>query len=394
MDTLKKAKWKIGSLNEIAEVTMGQSPPGSSYNNSQNGVGLINGPTEFTSKYPVVKQWTTQPTKLCKTGDILLCVRGSSTGRMNISNGEYCIGRGVASISGKEKKGITEFVYYLLEYKISQLLKMTAGSTFPNLSSNEIKDMVISIPNLEEQQKIAKILSTWDKAIELKEKLIEQKKEQKKGLMQKLLTGEVRLPGFEGEWKLKKLKSLCSKIMDGTHTTPKYTETGIPFYSVENVTRRDFTNHKYISEEEHLSISSRCKVEKGDILMTRIGSIGDAILVDWDHESSIYVSLALIKTNKTILSEYLVQYMGTHEFKKDILSKSLLSAVPQKINLVDIGNVNVYFPQDISEQKAIVDILSNGDKEIYLLEKELESLKQQKKGLMQLLLTGKVRVKA
>ncbi|MGG3774339.1 restriction endonuclease subunit S, partial [Heyndrickxia faecalis] len=105
MSTLNNVRWKTGSLSEIAEVVMGQSPPGSSYNTTQKGVGLINGPTEFTNKYPNVKQWTTKPTKICKPGDILLCVRGSSTGRMNVSNGNYCIGRGVASISAKEKKG-------------------------------------------------------------------------------------------------------------------------------------------------------------------------------------------------------------------------------------------------------------------------------------------------
>lgn len=104
--------------------------------------------------------------------------------------------------------------------------------------------------------------------------------------------------------------------MDGTHSTPKYKDYGVPFYSVENVTNRDFKNHKFISREEHLSISSRCKVEKGDIIMTRIGSIGDAVLVDWDYESSIYVSLALLKTNENILAEYLVQYMATGEFKR------------------------------------------------------------------------------
>src|SRR5690606_31574386 len=104
-----------------------------------------------------------------------------------------------------------------------------------------------------------------------------------------------------------------------------------------------FSNHKYISFEEHQNISSRCKVEKGDILMTRIGSIGDAVLVDWDYECSIYVSLALLKVNEKILPEYLVHYMATDEFRREILSKSLLSAIPQKINLVDIGRVKVYF---------------------------------------------------
>ncbi|WHF44958.1 restriction endonuclease subunit S [Bacillus licheniformis] len=204
MEAFKQYKWENGNLSDIADITMGQSPPGNSYNDIKDGIGLINGPTEFTNKYPVVKQWTSKPTKLCKAGDILLCVRGSSTGRMNIADDEYCIGRGVASIRAKKDKAETSFIYYTLNYKVNQLLQKTAGSTFPNLSSNEIKDMIVGIPLFAEQQKIASILSTWDKAIELKEKLIEQKKEQKKGLMQKLLTGKVRLPGFSDKWEKKK----------------------------------------------------------------------------------------------------------------------------------------------------------------------------------------------
>lgn len=87
--------WEVMAFGDFAEIIMGQSPDGSTYNQEGNGVALINGPTEFTEKHPVKIQWTIAPTKLCKEGDVLLCVRGSSTGRLNIANEEYCIGRGV-----------------------------------------------------------------------------------------------------------------------------------------------------------------------------------------------------------------------------------------------------------------------------------------------------------
>jgi type I restriction enzyme S subunit len=94
-------EWEVKTLGDVSEIIMGQSPAGNSYNQNANGIALINGPTEFTEKYPIKIQWTTLPTKLCKEGDILLCIRGSSTGRMNISNDSYCIGRGVAAIRAK-----------------------------------------------------------------------------------------------------------------------------------------------------------------------------------------------------------------------------------------------------------------------------------------------------
>ena len=93
--------WHWGRLSEIADIIAGQSPQGEYYNVNGMGKPMLNGPTEFTDKYPVPVQWTTKITKLCKKGDILFTVRGSSTGRMNLADQEYCIGRGLAAIRPK-----------------------------------------------------------------------------------------------------------------------------------------------------------------------------------------------------------------------------------------------------------------------------------------------------
>ena len=102
--------WKFGKLSDIALITMGQSPPGDTYNSENKGIPMLNGPTEFTNYYPIPIQFTTRPTKISKPGDILYCVRGSSTGRMNFSDREYCIGRGLASIRQKANSN-TKYIY-------------------------------------------------------------------------------------------------------------------------------------------------------------------------------------------------------------------------------------------------------------------------------------------
>lgn len=100
-------EWKTSFLGDCGEVIMGQSPPGSSYNRTGNGSPLINGPTEFTDRHPIKIQWTTQPARFCTTGDLLICVRGSSTGRTNYADDTYAIGRGVAAIrEGSQRHGI------------------------------------------------------------------------------------------------------------------------------------------------------------------------------------------------------------------------------------------------------------------------------------------------
>jgi len=185
-------EWKEILFGDFAEIVMGQSPEGSTYNNTCNGIALINGPTEFTEKYPIKVQWTTSPTKICKEGDILLCVRGSSTGRLNIANEKYCIGRGIAAIRAK-KNSDHSFLEFLVENVVNKILSLTAGSTFPNIDSKSLRSIEVSLPHFPEQTAIASVLQAADKEIQLLKAKADQLKQQKKGLMQQLLTGKKRL---------------------------------------------------------------------------------------------------------------------------------------------------------------------------------------------------------
>ena len=186
-------------------------------------------------------------------------------------------------------------------------------------------------------------------------------------------------------WNVYRLDELASKILDGTHATPTYVETGIKFLSVENITKNDYVNTKYVTLDAHKEYSKRCKVEKDDILMTRIGSIGNAKLVDWDFESSIYVSLALIKLKNKKQAKYISHYMKSDIFKKEILKRSLLNAAPMKINLGEVGKVAVILPS-LEEQQKIAEILSATDEQIEKTEQLIKKTKELKKGLMQQLL--------
>ena len=193
-------------------------------------------------------------------------------------------------------------------------------------------------------------------------------------------------------WEVKQLDELCSYINDGTHQTPKYVKEGIPFYSVENVTNDNFKNCKYISEKEHCTLKRRCNPEKNDILMTRIGSIGECKLIDWDINASIYVSLALLKTNNLIRSDFLAHYINSKQFKEEALKLSLPNATPQKINTQNIRKIKIIYPSDINEQIDIANSLTDINLYIKNLEGLLKKKKLIKQGVMQELLTGKKRL--
>jgi len=147
--------WVWCRLGIAADISMGQSPDGKSYNEIGNGVPLVNGPVEFGGRGPfdstVATKFTTSPTKMCKKGDLLLCVRGSTTGRTNIAGFNSCIGRGVASIKS--------FIYpqFLNQFVLTlrhRWIEISTGSTFPNISQEKIQNYLIPLPPLAEQKRI------------------------------------------------------------------------------------------------------------------------------------------------------------------------------------------------------------------------------------------------
>ena len=193
------------------------------------------------------------------------------------------------------------------------------------------------------------------------------------------------------DWEVKSIGDICV-VKDGTHQTPNYTYFGIPFYSVENISNNDFSNVKYISEEEHIILSSNSKIEKGDVLMTRIGSIGCCKYIDWEVKASFYVSLALLKFQDDECARYFTHYSETNLFKDEIEQNSLQFAVPQKINLGNIPKIRIILPSILKEQQLIADALTKVDNLIMSLSKVIEKKKLIKKGTMQKLLSGEVRL--
>lgn len=165
--------YKFKKLGDVAIINMGQSPSGDSYNSNGKGKPLLNGPTEFGIKFPKEKQWTTKPTKFSKIGDILFCVRGATAGRMNWSDKEYCIGRGLAAIYSKGEVP-NNFIYKFLEMKYSYFQNLGQGSTFINLNKDLISDLLIPFPPLPLQQKFAALVQQVE---QLREKQRESERE-------------------------------------------------------------------------------------------------------------------------------------------------------------------------------------------------------------------------
>jgi type I restriction enzyme S subunit len=178
------SKWKEKTLGDISAVLMGQSPDSSDYNTDEKGLPLIQGNADIVQRFSQPRQFTSQITKTCDIGDIILTVR-APVGYVAKSKHFACIGRGVCAIKSNEKSD-SEFIYQFLLYFENKWSSFEQGSTFTSVNSSDIKTIKINVPTIEEQREIAQFLKTFDEKINIETELLTQYENQKKYLLQNL----------------------------------------------------------------------------------------------------------------------------------------------------------------------------------------------------------------
>lgn len=183
-----KSPQKMIKLSKLANVIMGQSPNSQNYNNVNLGMPLIQGNADCENRFTKPRLWTTEITKQCQIGDIIMSVRAPA-GTVSISRHNACIGRGVCSIRAKS---YTDILYQYLIYIEPKWKKFVQGSTFEAINSSDINNLLVPIIGEKEQEKISNVFNLIDKKIELLSQELEQHKQLKKSLSQMLLTGIVR----------------------------------------------------------------------------------------------------------------------------------------------------------------------------------------------------------
>lgn len=293
-------------------------------------------------------------------------------------------------------KGIDD--YFLLlklnegsEFKRYAISKKR-GSTRTRMYYSVLEDLQVIVPTLSEQKKITTILSVWDKAITLIENLIEQKKQQKKGLLQKLLTGKVRLPGFEGKWEKVKLKNIL-EVRREKSTIKKELE----LYSL---TIEDGVTPKTEKYNREFLVKSDVKEYKitycNDIVYNPANLRFGAIAVNKIQKpvllSPIYETLYI--SDKTKFDVGFIGQFLTWERQIRLFSTMAEGTLVERmaVKVDSFLEMYIFMPVDFREQTAISQILETADKEFTLQSQILEQLKQQRKGLIKLFLTGKLRV--
>lgn len=307
--------------------------------------------------------------KLLPVHSLIISTR-ATLGDCCINKKPMCTNQGFKNIIVKGNN--VDFLYYLITKNKHELIRKACGSTFLEISKKDIENLKFPVPLLVEQEKIAGILGTWDEAIEKLSGLIEQKKLLKKGLMQKLLTGQTRLPGFTQPWKDIELSDLLNYEQPSKYLVGEilpYDKNKIPVLTA---------NKAFIlgSTDDSSGIYTQGDCIIFDDFTTDIKYVNFPFKV-----KSSAIKILTPKTNTNL--KFVYEQMKCIKYPL---------AGHKRYYLSEYQYITISIP-DISEQQAIADVLSTADDEINLLNQKLEAIKEQKKGLMQQLLTGQIRVK-
>ena len=425
--------WSVAKLSEIADVVSGGTPSRDVAEFwTPADVNWVT-PTDITRNSKRVlsessekisfKGLRNSSAKTLPVGTILMTSR-ATLGEMKVSEVECCTNQGFKSLIVKPSTD-KWFVFYQMKRKKPCYEKLGIGSTFLEVNKKDTDNFEIELPQFLQQKKIAKILITVDNLIDQTQNLIEKYTAVKQGMMADLFSRGIDLSGTADtnknygqlrpsfaeapelyqetelgwvpkEWKINRFKDITDILTCGVAATPVYVEEGegFTFLSARNIKngRIDLSKLSYIPEWLHLQLTKHNKPRAGDILYSRVGAgYGEAAVVEINEEFSVYVSLTHIRM-KSGLNQYFYKYLlNTPQIKNKASIDVFQGGGVPNLNVTEVREFQLPVP-GIEEQNAIGQRLTLLDDFIFKQKSLMEKYQLKKKGLMQDLLTGKVKV--
>lgn len=394
-------KWECRAIGQFAKTRSGATP---SRSEQKYWGGNIPWATTTAVNYGTVTETEENITELAlqetstwlvPRGTVVMAMygQGATRGRVAIIGREMAINQACLAIIPRNGSVRGRFLYHLLTHDYGRIRNYSQGGNQENLSGDLVEGIPLALPTDAEQEKIESVFDSWDDAAIQTRDLITGKKRRRKGLMQQLLSGNRRLPGFAGDWKKTKVGSLYEEVERPVVWDDEAT------YSLLSVRRA--SGGVFLREEQQgksILTKSMYTAKSGDFLISKMQVLhGATALVpeqfDGMHISGSYIALRP-QEGAMIDPEYFALLSATPEFYHlTYLSSYGVHIEKMTFNLKWFLDSTVEIPADLDEQKAIVAVIKAADEEIAAEESRLLALQDQKRGLMQKLLTGEVRVK-
>lgn len=399
------SKWPVKKLGEVCEIIMGQSPKGDTYNDKGEGMALINGPVEFGKGAfgkTVQTKFTTAPTKLCKKDDLILCVRGSTTGKMNIAGSDACIGRGVAAIRGK---GSQDWVNHFINFKREDIYNLGSGSTFPNVSGATLKKVLIPVPPLAEQERIVAVLDQAFESIAAATAHTQQKLHNTQELFQSTLQSAFsrndESETQNEEWVETTLEKVLEQQPRNGWSPPAahHSDAGIPVLTLSSVTGFEFKPDKIKFTSAETDSSRHYWVHNGELLITRSNTpelVGHVAIAEGIETNTIYPDLIMRMVPNPAKAEtkFLYYQLRTPELREIITGRaSGANPTMKKISKANVQTLPISLPP-LSTQRTIVaklDALSAETRRLEsLYQRQLHAYTELKQSLLDQAFSGKL----
>jgi type I restriction enzyme S subunit len=331
-------------LSSVCEIIMGQAPAGDTYNGDLVGLPLIAGASDFGEITPKPTRFTTAAAKISQVNDIIVCVR-ATIGDLNWSDGEYCLGRGVAALRVNERKADRNYIWRAVEHGADRLSALGRGATFKQISKPDIADFEIPLPPLEEQKRIAAILDQADELRRKRQRALDRLNQLGQAIFIEMF-GELAACqiGFEP------LGSLTSKI--GSGSTPKggdsaYKAVGIPLIRSMNVRDGHFLDKGLaFIDDDQASKLDNVIVRSGDVLLNITGASVARVCTAPSEMDGARVNqhVSIIRPKPHLLSVFLEAYILLPLTKKKLLNIAEAGATRQAITKAQIEQLAIPVP--------------------------------------------------
>lgn len=388
-------EWEIKQFKDVIQKIVGGGTPSKEKKDYWNGDIFWASVKDFANHNPdstqdkiTLKGLKKSSSNLIPRGTLITSTR-MGLGKVVVFNVDVAINQDLKALFPKQELS-KKYLKFYIQFNEDYINYLGTGSTVKGISLNEFNVIRIPLPPLAEQKKIAEILSTWDKAIEITQSYTIKLQVRKKGLMHQLLTGKKRLMGFSEEWEEVKLGDVGKIVTGNTPSTKDPENYGNDFCFVSPA---DISDKKYVTTTQKKLTNKGFKISRilpaYSVLFVCIGStIGKIAMSKFELCTNQQINSIIVNVKNE--SDF-IYYVLLHERNK-IKLKSTEQAVPI-INKTEFSMLKIYSPKCKKEQIAIAQILSKADEEIQQTQNYLTQLQQQKKGLMQQLLTGQKRVK-
>jgi len=391
-----KKGWPVKRLGEVCEIIMGQSPDGESYNTTGEGVPLINGPVEFSAESfgkTVRTKFTTQPTKFCKEGDLILCVRGSTTGRMNIAGFDACVGRGVAAIRAKQYQ---PWINHFVSSKRDEIHGKGTGATFPNVSGDSLANFELVVPPLAEQQRIVGLLDEAFEGLATAKANAEKNLQNARTLFESHLQSVFtqRGPG----WVERPLGDCVNSISTGPFGSllhkSDYEQSGIPLVNPINIEGDQIIpdDRKTIGRATAIRLASYV-LRENDIVIGRRGEIGRCAVISSDQAGWLCgTGCFFIRPSDKTDPHYLTHLLRSYPYRSILEGASARATMPS-ISNDDLARLVVWLPPMAQQRRTLklLESLSTKTQRLArLYEQKLALLTALKKSLLHQAFTGEL----